>query len=210
MAEEISHRLSTLALAADEIVVIVRLENAAHYNLQPAMVLQTNDDGRLVIRLLHGRRQVLACRRSNLLRAEHPEDRAALLTLVVWERQLELRVARKFLLEQLRGEEGLAEHIASFFPMRATMAMTSGFAMGRIVPTWSCATLNGDGRFIWRPIHELSGGGRPEVVHGGHQVTDGIVRIDCAVVDIGVGCFVVAGGCADHPARTTRFFRRAF
>ena len=51
------------------------------------------------MRLLHGDRKQLSCRRRNLLRAAHPEDRARLLTLVVWERQLELRVARSFLLQ---------------------------------------------------------------------------------------------------------------
>jgi len=41
-------------------------------------------------------------------------------------------------------------------------------------------------------------------------VRDGIVRIDCAVVAIGAGRFVVAGGCANHPSRARKFFCSAF
>ena len=47
-------------------------------------------------------------------------------------------------------------------------------------------------------------------MHGADRVADGIVRIDCAVVSVGAGRFVVAGGCDDHPGRTSRFFASAF
>ena len=198
-----------LSLHEGQIVVVVRLERAPHYNYAPGVVVRrVDDDGRLGVELLHGRRQTLSIRRSNLLRADHEEDRVAILTQAVWERQLELRVARNYLLDRLRGEEGLALHIASFFPARQTMALTTGFAMGCIVPTWSCATLSTAGRLHWRPIHEQRDG--RQAVFGASRVRDGLVRIDCAVVDIGSGRFVVAGGCDDHPSRARAFFKSAF
>ena len=198
-----------LSLHEGQIVVVVRLERAPHYNYAPGVVVRrVDDDGRLGVELLHGRRQTLSIRRSNLLRADHEEDRVAILTQAVWERQLELRVARNYLLDRLRGEEGLALHIASFFPARQTMALTTGFAMGCIVPTWSCATLSTAGRLHWRPIHEQRDGRL--AVFGASRVRDGLVRIDCAVVDIGSGRFVVAGGCDDHPSRARTFFKSAF
>ena len=207
----VSHRMSLLEVSANDVVIIVRLEKAAQYNYRAGIILQTNPDGRLAVQLLHGDRKTLACRRCNLLRAEHPEDRARLLIMVVWERQLELQVCKSFLLEQLQGEEGLALHIASFFPARQTMALTTGFADGRIVPTWSCATLTASDApagLQWRPIHQLHR--RDQAVFGADKVKDGIVRIDCAVVEIGDGRFVVAGGCDDHPRRARSFFKSAF
>ena len=198
---------SSLALAEDDLVIVVGLEQARAFNFRPARVLgELGSDGRIPVRLLHGDRRQLSCRRRNLLRASHPEDRAALYTRVAWERQQELRVARAFLLEKLGGEEGLALHIASFFPPRETMALTTGFAMGRIIAEWSCVGLAPDGRFRWLPIHGSGGA----VVHGADLIPDGIVRIDCAVVAIGSGRFVVAGGCSDHPSRARKFFASAF
>ena len=208
-AGAVSRLHDVLSLHEGQIVVVVRLERAPHYNYAPGVVVRrVDDDGRLGVELLHSGRQTLSIRRSNLLRADHEEDRAAILTQAVWERQLELRVARNFLLDRLRGEEGLALHIASFFPARQTMALTTGFAMGRIVPTWSCATLSTAGRLHWRPIHEQRDG--RQAVFGASHVRDGLVRIDCAVVDIGSGRFVVAGGCDDHPSRARTFFKSAF
>ena len=205
---DLSHRLSALAVVENDIVVVVGLQAdaAQPYNFCPGTIVQSgSDNGRIGVRLLH-QDKLLSCRRRNLLRAAHPADRDMLMTRIVWERQLELRVVRNFLLEQLEGEEGLVLHIASFFPPRMTMALTTGFAMGRIVPTWSCAALSSSGRLQWQPIHADAG----RRVHGSERVADGIIRIDCAVVDIGRGSFVVAGGCADHPSRASRFFRSAF
>ena len=127
-----------------------------------------------------------------------------LLTRIVWEHQQELRVVRQLLLDQLRGEEGLCLHIASFFPVRETMALTTGFAHGRIVPAWSCARLR-RGRLEWAPIH-----GKATAVFGAENVTNGITRIDCAVVEHGPGKFLVAGGCDRHPSVAKEFFSSAF
>ena len=85
------------------------------------------------------------------------------------------------------------------------MALTTGFAMGRIIREWSMATLDG-GQLRWQPIHADD----TTAVHGADAVRDGIVRIDCAVIDIGLGNFLVAGGCDDHPSRCLSFFRSAF
>jgi hypothetical protein len=121
-------------------------------------------------------------------------------------------VCAQFLLDQLQGEEGLLLHIASFFPPRETMALTTGFAMGRIVPSWVCATVRGGRDLCWHPMHDGQRGwdGANVPVAGQQPVTDGIVRIDCAIVDAGAGQFLVAGGCADHPSRARSFFRSAF
>ena len=214
--DEVASRLSSLALTENNIVVIIGLESAPQYNYRAARVLsaQTSDRGRLGVELLHGEapKKRLSVRRCNLLRASHPEDRAALMTRLVLDRQLELRVCRNFLLEHLQGEEGLLLHIASFFPPRETMALTTGFAMGRIVPSWVCATLRGGRALGWHPIHDGRAGwdGANVPVEGEKPVTDGIVRIDCAVVSIGSGQFVVAGGCSDHPSRARKFFASAF
>ena len=176
----LSQSLSSLAFSESDLAIVVGLERAVGYNFRAALVLSpAMPDGRVAVRLLHGDCQQLSCRRHNLLRAAHPEDRARLLTLVVWERQLELRVARSFLLEKLGGEIGLALHVASFFPARETLALT------RIIPDWSCVTLAAvgevdqrtpGGRFRWTPVH-----GKGNAVHGAHAVSDGIVRIDCAL-----------------------------
>ena len=66
--------------------------------------------------------------------------------------------------------------------------------MGKIIPDWSCVTLAADGQFRWTPVH-----GKGNAVHGAQAVSDGIVRIDCAVVSIGAGRFVVAGGAQHNP-----------
>lgn len=200
-ADLLSQKVSSLALAAHEIVVIVGLRQSSHLNYRPALLLSPSPepDGRLRVQCLCDQ-QSFKVRRRNLLRASHPEERADLLSRIVWERQLELRVARSFLLESLRGEEGLALQIASHFPPRQTMALTTGFAMGKIVPDWSCAVIR-QGKLCWQPIH-----GPKSRVYQKESVSDGIVRIDCAVVDIGSGCFLVAGGCNDHPSRAQHFF----
>ena len=148
----LSQSLSSLAFSESDVAIVVGLERAVGYNFRAALVLSpAMPDGRVAVRLLHGDRRQLSCRRHNLLRAAHPEDRARLLTLVVWERQLELRVARSFLLEKLGGEI-----VASFFPARETLALT------RIIPDWSCVTLaavgevdqrTSGGRFRWTPVH---------------------------------------------------------
>ena len=205
--EALTQRVHSLALHKDEIVVIVGLDAARQHNFQAARVIDVSvsGDGRMAVQCLHGERSKLSVRRQNLLRAVHPEDRAALLTRVVWERQQELRVVRNFLLDRLRGEEGLALHIASFFPPRETMALTSGFSMGRVVREWSCAVVS-DGRLQWRAIH----GDHASAVFGAEYVPDGIARIDCAVVAIGSGRFLVAGGCNQHPSVAPKFFRSAF
>ncbi|KAL3920294.1 MAG: hypothetical protein SGPRY_005304 [Prymnesium sp.] len=186
-ADLLSQKVSSLALAAHEIVVIVGLRQSSHLNYRPALLLSPSPepDGRLRVQCLCDQ-QSFKVRRRNLLRASHPEERADLLSRIVWERQLELRVARSFLLESLRGEEGLALQIASHFPPRQTMALTTGFAMGKIVPDWSCAVIR-QGKLCWQPIH-----GPKSRVYQKESVSDGIVRIDCAVVDIGSGCFLQA------------------
>ena len=205
MVDALTQRLSSMALSESDLVVVVGLEKSRSYNFRPALVLGPPVDGRVPVRLVHGNRKQLSCRRHNLLRATHAEDRERLLTLVVWERQLELRVARSFLLEKLGGEEGLALHVASFFAPRQTMALTTGFANGKIIADWSCVTLGPNGRLQWKPVH-----GAGASVHGAQDVTDGIVRIDCAVVALAAGRFVVAGGCSDHPSRARKFFKSAF
>lgn len=234
--EELSSRISALALHPQDVVLVAGLEKTPHYNYRAAVVLEPlaaadasapppppND--RIPIALLHGNCKKLSVRRRNLLRASSDEERAMLLTRIVVEHQLELRVARSFLLDMLQGEEGLLLHIASFFPARETMALTTGFAMGRIVPSWCCADLTPAGKLAWRPLHRggegwdganvpvgsgsFSGGGAAAA--GAHRsVPDGIVRIDCAVIDVGAGRYLVAGGCADHPSRARAFFKSAF
>ena len=192
-------------VALDSIVLVVGLSKTPQYNFCAARLIDAEADGRLGVQLLHGTHKRLAVRRRNLLRASHPDDRQAFMTRIVWERQQELRVVRRFLLQRLGAQEGLCLHIASFFPPRQTMGLTTGFAMGRIIKIWSAATLD-RGRLSWRPIHNDEGA----TVYRAERVTDGIVRIDCAVVDCGAGNFLVAGGCDDHPARARAFFRSAF
>ena len=204
---------SSLSLAPSDVVVIVGLVSQRQHNFRAARVVTKEQAGsRVGVRLLHGERKSLSVRRQNLLRASHEQDRKALLVRIVLQRQRELRVCRDFLLDQLSGEEGLLLHIASFFPPRETMALTTGFAMGKIVPAWVCATLDEKrGALTWRRIHDgrecwdQTGPSESE-----HAMDDGIVRIDCAVVDIGSGQFLVAGGCADHPSRARAFFSSAF
>ena len=212
---DLAGRVSSLALSSSDIVIVVGLENAAQYNFRAGRVLntQTTDRGRVGVQLLHGECKRLSVQRSNLLRASKAEDREALLTRIVLERQSELRACRSFLYDQLHGEEGLLLHIASFFPRRETMALTTGFAMGRIVPSWVCATVRHGVHLGWNPIHDGGRGwdGANVPVDGEQLVRDGIVRIDCAVVDIGSGQFLVAGGCADHPSKpNVQFFASAF
>ena len=211
--EPLTSRVATLALDLEDIVVLVGL-TARQHNFHSARVLGAQTQaGRVPVQLLHGARTKMSVRRQNLLKASRDEDRAALLTRIVWERQLELRVAASFLLDKLRGEKGLCLEIASHFPPRETLALTTGFAMGRIVPEWNMVALEG-GRFVWRPLHGgAHGGANPQPgprVHGAARITDGIVRIDCAVVSVGSGRFVVAGGCDTHPSRAQRFFASAF
>ena len=229
------------ALAPGDVVMVMGLESRRDYNYQAAVVLdeEATAEGRLAVRLLHRRRREagprtqLSVRRRHLRLLDMPgssegarrrrgalaescaADRAAVLTRVVWERQLELRVAAPFLRRALQDEDGggLCQNIASFFEPRATLALTTGFANGRVVPDWSCVKPTsgggggGGGGFEWRPVHD----GGAQQVWGAAGVKDGIVRIDCAVVDIGLGRFVIAGGCADHPQRVRgRFFRSAF
>ena len=206
MGEYLARRFGSLSLDAGDIVVIVGLlsESARQHNFQAARVVPGGSGERVGVCLLHGTRKTLSVKRRNLLRASVPEDRAMLLTRIVWEHQQELRVVRQLLLDQLRGEEGLCLHIASFFPVRETMALTTGFAHGRIVPAWSCARLR-RGRLEWAPIH-----GKATAVFGAENVTNGITRIDCAVVEHGPGKFLVAGGCDRHPSVAKEFFSSAF
>ena len=222
----LSHRLSALSIVEGDLCIVVGLANAPQYNNRAARVLpQTPDaasgNNRIPVVLLHGsHKKFLSVRRQNLLRATHREDREALLTRVVLQHQQELRVVRFFLEEKLHGEEGLLLHIASFFPPRETMALTTGFAMGRIIPSWCCAVLNPRGGGLsWRPLHQGGDGwdgvpvDDPDAKVGAldtRSVPDGIVRIDCAVVAIDQGRFLVAGGCADHPSRARAFFKSAF
>jgi hypothetical protein len=107
----------------------------------------------------------------------------------------------------VRGEEGLFLEISSYFPPRETLATTTGFVNGQLVQDWSSIALE-NGRRVWRPIHEHANGHAR--VYGGGSVCDGIERIDCAVIGIGLGRFVIAGGCADHPSSAPHFFASAF
>ena len=213
----LSSRLSSLSLAQDEVVVIVGLANAAQYNYRAARIIEqpAPSGDRYGICLLHGTRKKLSVRRRHLLRSTIQEEREALLTRIILERQCELRVCRDFLSDQLHGEEGLLLHIASFFEPRETMALTTGFAMGRIIPSWCCATLTAEGQLGWRPLHQGGDGwdgANVPISSGtnGRSVPDGIVRIDCAVIDVGTGRYLVAGGGADHPSRARAFFSSAF
>ena len=214
--DRLTHHVSSLALSPSDVVVLVGLEGASsRYNLRAARVIEQQASERhtpsVRVQLIHGeQKERLWVRRHEVVRASHAADRAALLTRIVLQRQLELRVCRAYLMQRLHGEEGLLLHIASFFPVRETMALTTGFANGNIVPSWICATLHDGPRLGWHQLggHEWSGDGLP--VDGEHPVSDGIVRIDCAVVRIRVGQFLVAGGCADHPARATAYFDSAF
>ena len=219
-----------ILLAPGDVVMVMGLASCPRYNYQAGVVLNTKGaaEGRVPVLLLHGQRRRLSVRRRHLrvlgmpgssedarrrravLAESCAAERASVLTRVVWERQLELRVAAPFLKCVLHDEsgEGLCQNIASFFDARSTLALTTGFANGHVVPNWICVKpASCDGGFQWRPIH----GNGPQVVWGAADVKDGIVRIDCAVVDIGLGRFVVAGGCADHPQRVHgNFFRSAF
>ncbi|EOD11213.1 hypothetical protein EMIHUDRAFT_248062 [Emiliania huxleyi CCMP1516] len=206
MTESLLSRFDSLALTENDLVVIVGLEFSRQHNFEPARVLDSSGE-RLKVQLLHGSRKGLSIRRGNLLKMSRAQDRTALLTRIVWERQLELRVARAFLVEKFHGEEGLALEVAKHFSPRETLALTSGYSLGRMVPEWSAVGIERGG-LVWRPLHGRAPGG-PRV-HGADRVADGIVRIDCAVVSVGAGRFVVAGGCDDHPGRTSRFFASAF
>lgn len=169
--DHLAANFSTLSVAAEDIVVLVGLEGAREHNFQPARVVEPHQqNGRVGVVRLTGERKPLSVRRRNLLRASVPADRAALLTRIVWERQAELRVARNFLLDKFNGEEGLCLTVASFFAPRETMALTTGFENGRIVPQWSCVSLDG-GRPRWRPMADAR---RMADVHGAETVRDGI------------------------------------
>lgn len=212
MAHSLAARLSALSLVEGDVVVVVGLAGTPQYNHCAARVLAEppSDQGRIGVQLMHGSRKRLAVRRQNLLRASVEDDRVALLTRVAMERQRELVVARRFLLSKLQDEEGLLLHIASFFPHRETVCLTTGFAMGRIVPSWTHATLTSEG-LGWQPLHGRNGpwDGTGVPVEG-EPVKDGIVRIDCAVVSLGLGRYLIAGGCSDHPSRARSFFKSAF
>ena len=158
-------QIATLAISIEEIVVLVGL-TARQYNFRSARVIGKQTDGRIPVQLLHGCRKQMTIRRQNLLKASRADDRAALLTRIVWERQLELRVMAGFQLDRLRGED-LCLAIASHFPPRETLALTTGFAMGRIVAEWNAVVLEG-GRLVWRPLH----GG----AHGGANPNPGMPR----------------------------------
>ena len=108
--------------------MVMGLESRRDYNYQAAVVLdeEATAEGRLAVRLLHRRRREagprtqLSVRRRHLRLLDMPgssegarrrrgalaetcaADRAAVLTRVVWERQLELRVAAPFLRRALR------------------------------------------------------------------------------------------------------------
>ena len=203
-------------LRVDDICVIVGLqsESGRSHNFKPVRIVDVGavpepSPLRVGTHCLHSKHK-LAVKRANLLAMSDPEDRRRLLVRVVWEKQQGLRVARRFLLDQLSGEEGLCLHIASFFQPRSTMALTTGFAMGSIIPEWNCARLH-QGRLTWQPIHTTEGSddaNTPTAVYG--IVPDGIVRIDCAVVDIELGRFLVAGGCNNHPQVSEKFNDSAF
>ena len=201
--EATTHRLASLALEPKDVVVVVGLAAQPQHNYAAARVLEKPAEAdRVPVALLHGDRRQLSVRRCNLIKAARPADRDALLVRVVWERQLELRVAAEFLLGKLHGEEGLCLHIASFFPPRETLALTTGYAMGRIVSEWSCISLPPAAPPAWAVLH--GGAGR---VFGADE---SFVRMDCAVVGVGRGRFVVAGGCGDHPSRCNAFYSSAW
>ena len=201
--EATTHRLASLALEPKDVVVVVGLAAQPQHNYAAARVLEKPAEAdRVPVALLHGDRRQLSVRRRNLIKAARPADRDALLVRVVWERQLELRVAAEFLLGKLHGEEGLCLHIASFFPPRETLALTTGYAMGRIVSEWSCISLPPAAPPAWAVLH--GGAGR---VFGADE---SFVRMDCAVVGVGRGRFVVAGGCGDHPSRCNAFYSSAW
>lgn len=201
--EATAHRLASLVLEPKDVVVIVGLAAQPQHNYAAARVLdKPTEADRVPVALLHGDRRALSVRRRNLLKAARPADRDALLVRVVWEHQLELRVAADFLLSKLHGEEGLCLHIASFFPPRETLALTTGYAMGRIISEWSCIALPPAGPPAWATLH----GGTGKVF----GADESFVRIDCAVVGVGGGRFVVAGGCGDHPSRCASFYRSAW
>ena len=118
------HTIPMASLQTGDLVIVHGLRSAPDYNYQCGRVVDTApaDANRLGVAMLHGRQTVLAVRRRNLLLASCDEDRRRLLINIVWERQLEMRVVRNFLLEQLRGEEGLCLEIASHFAPRENAA----------------------------------------------------------------------------------------
>ena len=198
-----------------EVVVLVGLQRAAQHNYAAASVLDAAADDsagtgdRLAVRLLHhGTR--LSVRRRNLVRccSGARGERMQLLVRLVWEHQRELRVAAKFLEGRLSGELGLCLRIASFFPPRETLALTSGYAMGAVVRDWTCVAPTpsvgvrpSSHPLMWRRMRQPA---------GAEKLKDSFARIDCAVISLGDGRYVVAGGCDDHPARVQRFFSSAF
>lgn len=204
------------SLQQDDICVIVGLcsETGRPHNFKSTRVVDIPDvvqgsADRIGTACLHSSHK-LSIKRQNLLKMADLEDRRRLLVRVVWEKQQGLRVARAHLLDKLSGEEGLCLHIASFFPPRTTMALTTGFACGKMVKDWTVARLRG-GQLSWQPIHtEGDDADRAAEVYGASSVPDGIVRIDCAVVDIGCGRFMVAGGCNNHPRVAEKFNDSAF
>ena len=86
-------------------------------------------------------------RQSNLLRPSVATDRENFFLRHAWERQVELRVVRTWLLDKLDGNLGLALAVAAMFPPRETLLVFQGFAMGRVIET--CATFARD---RWIPI----------------------------------------------------------
>lgn len=97
------YRFSSLALSADDIIVVVGLAQRSEFNFRAGRIVELlNSNGRIGVKLLHGNQEALLLKRSNLLRAEHPDDRDVLLTRIVWECQQELRVVRNFLLDMVR------------------------------------------------------------------------------------------------------------
>ena len=188
------------SLRPGDVVLLVGLKEASSYNYAAATVLdETLDDDRFAVKTVRGAPKRLAVRRRNLVKAESDDDRERLFARVAWARQLEVRCARPWL--EARLPEELQLRVAGFFAPRETMALTSGFADGEVVPEWS---VHEPGRG-WRAVHCPAWR-----IFGAERVPDGVTRIDCAVVDVGSGRFLVAGGCGDHPARSRRFFDSAF
>ena len=192
-------------MEAGELAVVVGLQSQTQYNYGAVVVVALPAEGedRVAVKTIHGESggKSLSVRRRHLLRAADRGDRDLLFARIAWERQLELRCARAWL--ESRVPEALCLRVASFFAPRETMALTSGFARGRVVPQWTVCT-----GCAWEAIHHGDREGARIV--GADGISDGIERIDCAVVDVGGGLFLVAGGCDDHPSRARAFFRSAF
>ena len=160
-------------------VFILGLEKAKEHNFSSGEIVQSEEEGRLGVKLKSGK--ALSVRRRNVLFADNMAHRKRLLLHQVWEKQLELRVAGRFLHDKL-FDVGVCLQIASFFQHREALFHFSGYK-GRVLPESWCGTWKTRSSFEWKQLAVMP-----------------CPRIDCASVSLGnSGLVLFAGGCGKHP-----------